>query len=226
MLQDIPLPTRLEHEHFLHISVPAPGRAQHARGIRGHSISLDESEVIVIQGIPVTTPARTWCDLATLHMEATELIVAGDRLLYWKRPLATLDGLAQAVARHGHRRGSRILTSALPELVDRAESPRESQVRLAILAAGLPRPLLNYELRSVSGRFIARGDLAYPEYRMLLDYEGEHHRVDRQQWNRDLTRFNDIQDEDWYSMRIRSEHPLPDVVDRIRSALIRRGWRP
>ncbi|TFV95000.1 hypothetical protein [Orlajensenia leifsoniae] len=226
LLHAIPLPTKLEQEHFLHLSVAAPTRAQHARGIRGHSIRLSDDDVQWFQDVPLTTPTRTWCDLGSILTDVNDLIVAGDRLLYWKDSLTNLAELAAAVARHRRQRGSARLTAALPELVDRAESPRESRVRLALIAGGLPRPVLNYELFSSSGLFIARGDLAYPEFRMLLDYEGEHHRVDRQQWNRDLTRFNDIQDEDWYSMRIGSEHALDDVVARVRAALIRRGWRP
>ncbi|KQO99372.1 hypothetical protein ASF30_05340 [Leifsonia sp. Leaf264] len=187
---------------------------------------MGTDDVISINDVPMTTASRTWCDLATLTTSTDELIMAGDRLLYWKEPLADRAGLSAAIVGHGHRRGARLLSAAFPELVDRSESPRKTLIRLAIIADGLPRPHLNFDLRDASGRLIARGDLAYPEYRMLLDYEGEQHRLDRSQWNRDLTRFNDIQDVDWYSMRIGSEHPLPEVVARIRAALLRRGWRP
>jgi hypothetical protein len=56
-----------------------------------------------------------------------------------------------------------------------AGSPMESRLRLVLVSGGLPRPVTQFEVRS-GGVFIARLDLAYPERRLGVEYEGDHHR--------------------------------------------------
>lgn len=65
LLMGAPLPLREELTPELRIALPAPHRAPHARGIRGHRLSLVPHEVRERDGLRQTTPARTWCDLAT-----------------------------------------------------------------------------------------------------------------------------------------------------------------
>ena len=66
------------------------------------------------------------------------------------------------------------------ELSDpRSESPPESRLRFALVAAGLA-PVPQYEVRDVHGRFLARVDPALPDLRLAIEPDGRavHDRAD------------------------------------------------
>ncbi|MET0724939.1 MAG: DUF559 domain-containing protein, partial [Leifsonia sp.] len=88
---------------------------------------------------------------------------------------------------------------------DRSQSERETVVRLLMRDAGLPSPSLNYVVTGPAGRFVARVDLAFPVHRVLVEYEGQHHREDAAQWSRDLQRFNALQRLGWICIRVDKE---------------------
>ena len=75
--------------------------------------------------------------------------------------------------------------------------------RLMIVAAGIPEPVVQWEIRS-DGRFIARVDLAYPELKIAIEYEGDGHRTERAQWRIDIRRQRDLEDEGWIVIRLTS----------------------
>jgi hypothetical protein len=54
-------------------------------------------------------------------------------------------------------------------------SPMESRLRLLLVAGGLPWPVTQYEVRTAEGLFVAWLDLAYPEHKLGIEYEGDHH---------------------------------------------------
>ena len=172
----------------------------------------------------VTGPARTWLDLASTGLPIDDLVIAGDRLLRWTDPLCTLEELTSHVLAHPRARGTRAARGALPLLTDRSQSPRESLVRLRLHAVGLPRPELNYVITGANGAFIARVDLAFPEYKVLVEYEGEHHLRDPLQWNKDILRFNLLQNLGWICIRV-EKLSAAAVQAQVERALVLRGWR-
>ena len=136
-------------------------------------------------GFPVTTPERTWCDLASV-LTLPELVAAGDKLIARRLPQTTRAALERAVSTCTSRRGIRNLRRALGMLSDRAESPRESLLRVAIILVGLPDPTVNMRVFSAKGKFLARVDLCYPDLKLSLECQGDHHRADQSQWRRDI----------------------------------------
>lgn len=70
--------------------------------------------------------------------------------------------------------------------------------------AGLPEPRPAHVVRASDGSFVARLDLAYPNQRVGIEYEGEHHLRDRRQWQRDLRRYELLADLGWRVVRITS----------------------
>lgn len=211
----------------LHVSVVAPRRAPHASAISGHSLRLTTRDVTRRSGLPVTTPIRTWLDLAAIGSSTEELVVAGDRITNSRAPLASLDDLCGAVDVY-RGRGIRRLREALPLISDRSDSSRETRVRTAILAHGLPKPVLQLSIHGGDGSFIGIADFAFPEYRVLLEYEGDHHRTERPQWSRDLARFNRYQEEGWIALRIDAGQyaTMATTLQTLEEVLRRRGWRP
>ena len=52
----------------------------------------------------------------------------------------------------------------------------ETRLRWLLTAAGLPRPEVQAKIADSSARFIGRVDLYYPDARLVLEYDGGHHR--------------------------------------------------
>ena len=180
IIWDISLPWRLQADSRLHVSVRTEQRAPHGRVVVGHRLQLSDGDVVVHQGIRVTSLARTWCDLATM-LGVEDLVAAGDNTLWRRRPnFARLlySDLIDAAARYNGRRGRPAIVASLPLLTDRADSPPESVIRVRMIRAGLPGPQVNLELYDYRGRFLAMPDLSYRSYALAFDYEGGHHRTD------------------------------------------------
>jgi len=224
LLLRLPVPSRLARVRPVHVGVPAPASAMDARDIVGHSVRIGPDDLVDRGPMRLTGPARTWLDLAAL-LSLAELVAVGDFLLYCESPILTRGELADALARYPGRNGLRRARAALPLLRTRSESPRESVLRVIIVLAGLPEPECNYNVFDEQGRFLARGDLAYPEYKLLLEYQGDHHRTDRAQWRSDIRRVGRLEDHGWQVLQF-TDDDLQDpaaLVARIALRLRARG---
>jgi hypothetical protein len=206
------------------IAVPPTCRAPRIRGVRGRALSVRPDEIDRRHGVRATTPERTWCDLAS-EFGLVALVAAGDHLIHRRYPLTTLAALAEHVDRTTGRRGHRNLVAALPLLSDAAESPKESQLRVLVVQAGLPVPEVNVEIFDEGGRFIARVDLLLRESRIILEYEGDHHRVDRAQWQRDIARVGELESLGFVVIRVTAgDLASPaSLLARVERHLRRRG---
>ncbi len=136
-LWGMPLPLTIDGR--VHVSHPHRHRAVRTVGVVGHHLVIRAEEITEIDGFPVTTPERTWCDLAGLvGLEA--LVAAGDRLLWHRAPLTTPERVRDMAARHPGRRGRVDRMHALALLSDRADSPPESILRTRIVLQRAPDP--------------------------------------------------------------------------------------
>jgi hypothetical protein len=62
-----------------------------------------------------------------------------------------------------------------------------------LVGAGLPIPLVNHEVFDAGGLFVGRPDMVFGG-RVIVEYEGDHHRTERSQWHRDIRRAADLED--------------------------------
>jgi hypothetical protein len=229
-LWGIPLPSKWQHDDRLHVSVPPDMRAPRGAGVAGHHLRLHPSDVELRSGIRLTSQSRTLCDLASVFGEE-DLLAAADYLLWWRRTDDDRVGrveIAQAISRHPTSRGMRKLRAIELQASDRSDSPPESKIRFRIVRAGLPQPDVNLELFDSRGQFLAMPDLSFARYKVALDYEGDHHRTDPEQWEKDIHRVPRLQDAHWHHTRI-SRSDLRDSTDflaRLARNLRERGWTP
>ena len=110
-----------------------------------------------------------------------------------------------------------------------SESRRETQLRLAIVRAGLPEPELNQVIYSKTGERIGRADKVYRRYKLIVEYDGQQHRTDSVQYDRDMTRTEEFIRADWFPLKIRKEQMRNGAVEatrRVERALRERGWTP
>ncbi|WP_426564082.1 hypothetical protein ACPPVT_21930 [Angustibacter sp. McL0619] len=193
------------------------GMAVHAASELLHEVDDDHT-------LPIRTAAQCWAELATA-LAVDDLVVVGDAAL--RRGLVTDVELETLVSTLSGRRGVRRLVKALPLLEPATDSPMESRTRLLLVGAGLPRPVANRDV-VVDGLWIARPDLSYPELRIAIEYEGDHHRSDRRQWLRDKTRRRLLEDAGWLVIEITSVDvyvtPIATVA-RVRAAIASRSPR-
>lgn len=220
-----PLPYTRQARRGVHISVRRPHAMPRRCGVIGHRLQARADAFWGNGLLRIEHPARLWRQAAA-HWRLDDLIVAGDFLVHPRNRLLTVDELRREVDEAGEVRG--LLRPALEEIRTGAESSEETRLRLLLMRAGLPEPELNLELFDVHGAFVARLDLAYPQYRVAAEYDGRGH-AGAEQFARDADRWDAIRAEHWRHVRILSHHLRPDpqvAVDKVAVALFEAGWRP
>jgi hypothetical protein len=125
-----------------------------------------DADVVEAAGIRVTSPARTAWDLAR-RLPPVEAAVALDALarVGGFAPDELLDRRAAEPGTRGSRGVAEVVGLADP----RAESVRESRLRLGLVRAGLPAPRVQHVVRDDRGFLLARVDLAYPDAMLALE---------------------------------------------------------
>ncbi|MBN9612801.1 MAG: hypothetical protein J0H64_04975 [Actinobacteria bacterium] len=81
------------------------------------------------------------------------------------------------------------------------DSPPETLLRLLIVDAGLPEPMVNCPVR-VGGR-VLHADLGYPQLKIAIEYEGGYHfDGGHTQARRDVHRWEAMHDAKWRVLRV------------------------
>jgi very-short-patch-repair endonuclease len=83
----------------------------------------------------------------------------------------------------------------------------ESVLRWLIHEAGLPAPILQHVVRDGAGRFLGQEDLAWPDRRVLVEFDGNVHR-ERRVFVDDLRRQNGLVLARWTVLRFTSADVL------------------
>jgi very-short-patch-repair endonuclease len=191
-----------------------------------HSDKLARHEAVYVDGVPVTTPARTAFDIGRRTANRLHAIQRLDAL-------ANATGLkaadvAAVAAEHPGARGLVRLGRILPLVDSGAESPQETRTRLALIDAGLPKPQTQIKVYGEYGDFVARVDMGYEELRVGVEYDGPQHWTDPAQRDRDIDRYTALLDLRWTIIRVSSEllrYRLGTFIARVVAALQAAGWR-
>lgn len=191
-------------------------------GVDGRTRDLATEDIVVLGGVRVTTPLRTALDLGC-HLHRKDALAALDQFV--RLHGITRDELATTAARYFRRRGVVQLRQLIPLADGRAESPRETWTRLAIIDAGLPCPELQYWI-DIDGVPTYRLDLAYPRMRVAVEYDGEdfHDRTDEQKRD-DADRREWLERHGWTIVLVRKGDFTAPNLDRWIQEL-RRALRP
>jgi hypothetical protein len=192
------------------------------RGVQVHRTDLRTPEVVTHDdGTRTTTVRRTAWEVATLEpvMTAVPLLdgMLRDAVLH-DGELTTAALVTELLARRG-RWGSRRAQFLLPLVDWRAMSPPESKVRVACHLGGVPHPVPQFEVFE-DGVFLARVDLAWPEAKLIVEYEGAYH-FEETKIVSDDARYESLLAAGWLVIRLSSIdlRDLDAVVVRIRAAL-------
>jgi very-short-patch-repair endonuclease len=182
--------------HYREIDVTVASRKiASPDGIKVHrTTGFDRRDVRTLDGIPITSPARTLLDIAATAPD--ELDAAFDEAIFHKvvRP----PQLRELVSRSAGRAG----VKALCELYEaeaageRSRLEAEKRFRRLVKAAGLPKPEPNARV----GRFVV--DLLWPEQRVVAELDGFGTHRKRAAFEGDRARDGDLQALDYRVVRV------------------------
>jgi hypothetical protein len=184
------------------------------KGIEAWSDGYAADEVQSLRDVVVTTPARTALDLACRYpLDAVAQIDALARATKLK-----VEDVLQLAEGHRGRRGIRAAHDVLGLVDPGAESPQETRVRLLLIHAGFPRPETQIPVYDAYGRLVGELDMGWRDVKVGVDYDGEHHRRSRRQFDRDIRRHEDVQELGWLDVRITAEDTDGAIIGRVRRA--------
>ena len=192
------------------------------RGVRAWLDSIEHDEICVIDGMQVTTPARTALDIASRYPVNTAVAAIDALARATRLKMADVDLLAD---RYRGRRGIRAARTALDLVDGGAESPRETWLRLLLIRAGFPRPRTQIPVHNEFGVLIAELDMGWEDLKVAAEYDGEHHRISPDQFNKDIRRYEEVTDADWIDIRVTARDTEGDIVRRVGAARERRTPR-
>jgi very-short-patch-repair endonuclease len=171
--------------------------------------------------IPVTSPARTLCDLTAVATKWTVEHAVDEAL---RRKLVTIRMLTR-VAESLEGRGRRRCTWMREILEHRSpgyhpgDSDPERRIAALLVRAGLPKPTQQYRVR-VGGRAI-RIDLCYPDAKIAIEYDGWEFHRGRQAFDDDRARANDLVLLGFQVLRFTSKSTDQAIIDTVDAALAR-----
>jgi len=178
---------------------------------------LQPQEVVLRAGLPCTSARRTLIDLGR-RAPVVVAVVAIDEALH--RGLASAADLSTFVRTHGGAKGIARLRRALQLVEPATESPMETRLRLTLVLAGLPKPVVQEPIYD-RDQFVARPDLLYPAHRLAIEYDGGTHRQSLVEDNR---RQNRLINAGYRVLRFTAgdvQHDKERVVAQVRAEL----WR-
>ena len=187
---------------------------------------IDPRDLILVDGLPLTVPARSVCFLMRYAHDVREAVAYADMAMF--NDLVTLDELWDYALAHAGWTGIPQCREGLSLADENAWSPMEVRTRIGWeVDAGLPRPLTNVPIFDLAGRHIGTPDLFDPDAGLVVEYDGQIHLQDRVR-RRDRDReeaFRSVQLECLTVMRGDLEDRAR-LVKRMNDARARAKWLP
>ncbi|WBC02691.1 hypothetical protein [Micromonospora sp. WMMA1976] len=181
--------------------------------------------VMILAGPPPRTEPAACAWETAVWADPVEAVGIIDGLL--RTGSVNRSALASEAARNACRPGGRRAVWVFGLTDGLAQSPPESHLRVRLVLAGLPRAVAQYPVRVPTG-LILHPDLAWPEFRVAVEYDGQWH-SDADRMHLDRRRLNQFVAAGWLVLHVtgrRLRKEFPALVREIRAALVTRGWRP
>lgn len=203
-----PLPAHLERDERVHVTTTGGENRLRRRGVVGHR--AEEIPIAMHLALPIVEPAHVWVQLATM-LTHDDLVAVGDYLVTPNRhrgtpAITSIDAVRAAIPERAH--GAARARRALADVRIGPESRMETLLRLLLVRSGLPEPLINPAVPI--GDLILHPDLLYPQWGVVLEYEGDQHRTDPQQWRRDIERRELFEDAGLRVIRVHRDDLLAE----------------
>lgn len=240
VLQEVPLPDRCNIDtSLLHLAFRTSRERIRTRAlpVESHVWPLYRDQAVVNCGHGVTAlhPFHAWAQMAA-HLQLREIVILGDSMLaslsrrYRYVEFTPMQHLENFIDRVGSFKRKSACRMAIPLMRLNVMSPKESELRLGVEQHGLPPAVTNYVVTEVSfdsGADVTL-DIAWVEFRVGVEYDGDHHRTDRQQWRRDNEKREKLRDRKWIvviatAQDLRDDMAIAQLSLRLARHLAERG---
>jgi hypothetical protein len=198
------------------VGCPTGSRLRTREGCYTREVTVDVTDLDMVNGVLLTTPVRTVYDCSR-WLAAAERLVVADALVH--DGLLTVEELSLYRNTHKGIRDVKRVDEVINGVEPLSESPMETRLRHLLVAGGLPRPTAQHVVRDASGNFVARLDLAYLGPRLAIEYDGAFH------WNQrreDDRRRDAVRALGWTVLVVSASDLLEagrGVVERVRTHL-------
>lgn len=162
------LPIFADAVRCLHLTRDRRGGGVRRSVVQVHGSPLRTDDVTSIDGVPVTSLARSVADLART-LPYAQAVAIGDKAL--ALGLSPAD-LAEAIEMAARWAGAAQARRVAGFIDGRSESVGESFSRVGFDRDGIPMPLPQFEVCDDEGRFVGRTDFGWPELRTLGEFDG------------------------------------------------------
>ncbi len=160
------LPVLAPRRDRVHGTVDGRGGGKATASTVEHRVPLSDADVTVVDGIRVTTPARTALDLACVRPAVHGLCAVESSLRFGA------EDVPGVLERMGRRHGIELARRAVERASPRTESLGESFSRALILGwPDIPEPRLQHAFHDQHGRFVARTDFDW-DGRVVGEFDG------------------------------------------------------
>jgi hypothetical protein len=161
----------------LHVLRDRSGGGRRRPGLHVHVAPLPADDVVEIDGVRLTSAARTVADL-TRTLPAEQALVATDAALHravlsertgeYDPGAATIGAVAACLTRFTGRRATAEAARLLAFADGASESPGETRSRYRMRVAGLPAPITQWPVPGT--RF--RADFGWPDRAIVGEFDG------------------------------------------------------
>ncbi|WP_176883499.1 DUF559 domain-containing protein [Nocardioides sp. YR527] len=174
-----------------HVTVLAQKDRHRLAGVVCHC--APRAEVRTVNGVRVSLIEQNFVELATL-LTLVDLVVVGDHLVR-KNPGGL--GRLQRYCAKAAGPGAVAARRALAYVRTGVDSPMETRLRMLIVLAGLPEPLVNQLVGEESELDFRKYDMCWPAIKLIVEYDGRQHVERQEQWESDIDRREKIDDDGW-----------------------------
>ncbi len=223
-LLGLPLPRRHRWQH---------GEPLHSRAASDQGRS--RTRRIIVHG-PRSAPRFRWKGVELYHLlialqdcarllSSDDLVVCIDALAGSKAELTIPLPEIRAFSQRLRGRGGEAVRQAAQSAVENVWSPMETRARLFLTRRGYPLPVANLRVDDPDTDWHGYIDLAYPQWRIAIEYDSEAHRLDRAQWQKDLHKNQVLHQQGWSVLRISvADLVAPEhFLQRLDAAISRAG---
>lgn len=189
---ELPYCPSLSQKDF-HITVLDASARTRMKGVHEHVWRQPFCYNTMANAVRYMTPVDTWVQFGQ-YLGVIELIVLAESII--RAGLATKEQLSNRLDSF-HRIIGRKRCDAAIRLISSSDSVQETRTRLALLSFGLPCPVPQHTIvdPQTGERFVV--DMAYPEQRVAIEYDGDHHRTFRTQYVRDQKKRSRLHNLGW-----------------------------
>lgn len=205
----------------VHWTVSTPGRRA-PKGIKIHYTPLAQMHRTRLNGLLVTSLERTAVDCMRELSPPWGLALVDSAM----RLGLNRDEAHRIVSESPNRRGRKKVRALLELATSAADSPPESVVRLCAINAGVGEVVAQYRVNSRGTYYLI--DVAIPELRLALEYDGRDKYSSPNDLYQEKLREDFLRSNGWTVIRFTAQDlgNLPSVVLRIENAARQRGSRP